>query len=138
MLRDGAAAQYGSDAIAGVMDFKLRRDDSGFELRARAGTYAVRDGDELTVEGNVGFALGGFLNLSAQIAHAAPTSRSEAYDITIGGSGLTPAQAVASRLTVNGRTFYGPDAFTYRYGDTGEVLQILPGSDGVPDDLDAR
>ena len=58
VLRDGAAAQYGSDAIAGVMDFKLRRDDSGFELRARAGTYAVGDGDDLTVEGNAGFPLG--------------------------------------------------------------------------------
>ena len=110
VLRDGAAAQYGSDAIAGVMDFKLRRDDGGFELRARVGTYAAGDGDELTVEGNVGFPLGngGFLNLSAQIADAAPTSRSEPYDLTIGGSGLTPAQAVASRLTVDGRTFYGP------------------------------
>ena len=140
VLRDGAAAQYGSDAIAGVMNFKLRRDDRGFELRARAGTYAAGDGDDLTVEGNVGFPLGngGFLNLSVQIAHAAPTSRSEPYDITIGGSGLTPAQAVASRLTVDGRTFYGPDAFTYRYADTGEVLQILPGSDGVADDLDTR
>ena len=139
VLRDGAAAQYGSDAIAGVMDLKLSRDDGGFDMRGRAGGYTAGDGFEATVEAKAGFPLGsGFFNLSAQIAEAAPTSRSEPYDITIGESGLTPAQAVESRLTVGGTTFYGPDAFTYRYSADGDIQQVLPGSDGVPDDLDRR
>ena len=139
VLRDGAAAQYGSDAIAGVMDVKLASERRGFALRARAGGYRAGDGEEGVVEAKAGFPLGsGFLTLSAQVAEAAPTSRSEPYDITIGSSGLTPAQAVMSRATVEGTTYYGPDAFTYRYAATGDLVQVLPGSDGVPDDLDTR
>ena len=37
VLRDGASAQYGSDAIAGVINFNLKQADSGAELRARSG-----------------------------------------------------------------------------------------------------
>ena len=139
VLRDGAAAQYGSDAIAGVMDVKLAGDSRGFELRARAGGYSAGDGEEVVVEGKAGFPLGrGFLTLSAQAADAAPTNRSAPYDIPIGSSGLTPAQAVASRATVDGKTYHGPDAFTYRYAASGDLVQVLPGSDGIPDDLDTR
>lgn len=139
VLRDGAAAQYGSDAIAGVMDLKLAGESRGFELRGRAGGYSAGDGEEVVVEAKAGFPLGrGFLTLSAQVAEAAPTNRSEPYDIPIGSSGLTPAQAVMSRLTVDGTTYHGPDAFTYRYAPSGNVVQVLLGSDGVPDDLDTR
>ena len=140
VLRDGAAAQYGSDAIAGVLNFQLRTDDAGFDLRARAGGYAEGDGDEATLEGNVGFPLGasGFVNVSAQFSRADPTSRSEPYDIGIGGSGLAPLQATGSSLTVDGVTYHGPDALTYTYSPTGEILQAARGSDGIPDDLDTR
>ncbi len=139
VLRDGAAAQYGSDAIAGVMDLKLAGESRGFELRGRAGGYSAGDGEEVVVEAKAGFPLGrGFLTLTAQVAEAAPTNRSEPYDIPIGSSGLTPAQAVMSRLTVDGTTYHGPDAFTYRYAANGDLVQVLPGSDGVPDDLDTR
>ena len=139
VLRDGAAAQYGSDAIAGVMDLKLAGESRGLELRARAGGYSAGDGEEVVVEAKAGFPLAsGFLTISAQVAEAAPTNRSEPYDIPIGSSGLTPAQAVTSRATVDGTTYYGPDAFTYRYATSGELVQVLPGSDGVPDDLDSR
>ena len=140
VLRDGAAAQYGSDAIAGVLNFKLRTDDSGLDLRARVGGYAEGDGQEATVEGNVGFPLGdgGFVNVSGQFSRADPTTRSEPYDIGIGSSGLTPLQATRTSLTVDGVTYHGPDALTYRYSPTGEVLQAARGSDGIPDDLDTR
>ncbi len=140
VLRDGAAAQYGSDAIAGVLNFRLRTDDAGFDLRARAGGYTEGDGDEATLEGNVGFPLGasGFANVSAQFSRADPTSRSEPYDIGIGGSGLTPLQATGSSLTVDGVTYHGPDALIYTYSPTGEILQAALGSDGIPDDLDTR
>ena len=140
VLRDGAAAQYGSDAIAGVLNFKLKTSDSGFDLRARAGGYARGDGEEATIEANAGFPLGdgGFLNVSAQLSDAAPTSRSQPYDIAIGGSGIAPLQATLSELTVDGVTYYGPDALTYTYSPAGELLQAARGSDGIPDDLDTR
>ena len=140
VLRDGAAAQYGSDAIAGVLDFKLRAADSGFDVRARAGGYRAGDGEEAALEATAGFPLGadGFLTLSAQLADTAATSRSEPYDLPIAASGLTPLQATASRRVVDGIAHYGPDAFTYVYAADGALVQILPGSDGVPDDRDTR
>ncbi len=140
VLRDGASAQYGSDAIAGVINFNLKQADSGAELRARTGRYGEGDGEEFTLEGNAGFSLpnGGYLKFSGQYSDSAPTSRSQPYDVTIAGSGQTPAEATANRLTVGGVTYYGPDALTYRYSPTGEILQAARGSDGVPDDLDSR
>ena len=140
VLRDGAAAQYGSDAIAGVINFNLKQADSGAELRARAGRYGEGDGEELTLEGNVGLPLpnGGFLNFSGQYSDSAPTSRSQPYDLTIAGSGQTPLEATRNRVTLGGVTYYGPDALTYRYSPVGEILQAALGSDGVPDDLDPR
>ncbi|MYE11926.1 MAG: TonB-dependent receptor [Gammaproteobacteria bacterium] len=140
VLRDGAAAQYGSDAIAGVLNFRLRTDDAGFDLRARVGSYTEGDGDEATLEGNLGLPLGdgGFVNLSGQFSRADPTSRSEPYDIGIGSSGVTPLEATRTSRTVDGVTYHGPDALTYAYSETGEILQAARGSDGVPDDLDTR
>ena len=140
VLRDGAAAQYGSDAIAGVINFNLKQADSGAELRARSGRYGEGDGEEFTLEGNVGFTLpnGGFLNLSGQYSDSAPTSRSQPYDLTIAGSGQTPLEATGNQVTLGGVTYYGPDALTYRYSPAGEVLQAALGTDGVPDDLDSR
>ena len=140
VLRDGSAAQYGSDAIAGVVNIRLKKHDSGFDLRARAGGYTRGDGEELTLEGNAGLPLGtgGFLNVSGQFSDAAPTSRSEPYDIAIGNSGNTPLEATGSRLTVDGVTYFGPDALTYTWSPAGELLQAALGSDGIPDDLDTR
>ena len=140
VLRDGAAAQYGSDAIAGVLNFQLRSASEGGRLRVRLGGYGQGDGEEATVEGNAGFRLGngGFLNVSAQVSDAAGTSRSEPYDLTIAGSGQTPLEATRNRRDVDGVTYYGPDAFTYTYAADGALLQVLAGSDGVPDDRDTR
>ncbi len=67
VLRDGAAAQYGSDAIAGVINFGLKDDDEGGEVVVQYGQY-FEDSDEQSrkLAGNVGLNLDdrGFLNLS--------------------------------------------------------------------------
>jgi len=78
ILRDGAAAQYGSDAIAGVMNFVLRDDAEGGSLTARYGSYYEGDGDTMEVSGNVGMPLtkDGFVNLSFQYKNSDATSRS--------------------------------------------------------------
>ncbi|MDP5130096.1 MAG: TonB-dependent receptor plug domain-containing protein, partial [Paraglaciecola sp.] len=81
VLRDGAAAQYGSDAIAGVINFRLKDNSEGGSLSIDYGQYFEGDGENVTVAGNIGFALGekGFLSISAEVASADPTSRSEQY-----------------------------------------------------------
>ena len=78
VLRDGASAQYGSDAIAGIMNFVLKEDDSGARVDAKWGQYFEGDGDAVTVAANVGLPLtdAGFANLSFEWKEADPTSRS--------------------------------------------------------------
>lgn len=78
VLRDGAAAQYGSDAIAGVMNFVLKDDADGGSISARYGEYYEGDGRNMVIDGNVGlpFTDDGFVNLSFQLKEADPTSRS--------------------------------------------------------------
>ena len=78
VLRDGAAAQYGSDAIAGVINFVLNDASEGGTFEARYGSYYEGDGDMIQLSGNVGLPLSdnGFINLSAEYRTADDTSRS--------------------------------------------------------------
>ena len=82
VLRDGASAQYGSDAIAGVMNFTLKDSPSGGSLEFRTGTFMEGDGESYTLAGNIGLPLGenGFANLSAEFGASNPTSRSVQRD----------------------------------------------------------
>ena len=77
VLRDGATAQYGSDAIAGVLNYGLR-DDAGLELQARYGRYKDHgDGKshQYAVNGGFKFGTAGFINLSAEYDDDGQTSR---------------------------------------------------------------
>lgn len=78
VLRDGAAAQYGSDAIAGVMNFVLKDASEGGSFSVKHGQYYEGDGDTTTYSGNVGMELtkDGFANVSFQYKNADATSRS--------------------------------------------------------------
>ena len=79
VLRDGAAAQYGSDAIAGVMNFQLKDARSGGSVEVSTGAFSTGwAGDAYTVAGNVGLPLGatGFANLSLEYGHSGRTDRS--------------------------------------------------------------
>ena len=79
VLRDGAAAQYGSDAIAGVLNFVLKDSTQGLHLEARHGFYIEESGEDMTsIAGNAGLPLAdtGFVNLSVEYAQSAPTDRS--------------------------------------------------------------
>ncbi|WP_416465147.1 TonB-dependent receptor plug domain-containing protein [Sphingomonas sp. VDB2] len=67
ILRDGAAAQYGSDAVAGVINIVLKKDASGGSVTIYGGERYRGDGEQAQVRLNYGFKLPneGFLNLSA-------------------------------------------------------------------------
>ena len=66
VLRDGAAAQYGSDAIAGVINIVLDDDNEGGQFGVSVGEFSEGDGQTTNVNFSKGFALGdsGFLNAS--------------------------------------------------------------------------
>jgi iron complex outermembrane receptor protein len=129
VLRDGASAQYGSDAIAGVMNFMLKDASSGGSIEIKSGSYAAGDGDLFAVAGNVGFPMGenGFINVSAEFGSSDATDRSVQRDDAAGliAAGNTavrnPAQIWGSpeieddiklwanfgNLMDNGNQFYG-------------------------------
>lgn len=81
ILRDGAAALYGSDAIAGVMNFQLKTNDSGGSLFVTSGEYYEGDGSNTTIGGNIGFSVGdgGFLSISGEHYTADATYRGNQY-----------------------------------------------------------
>lgn len=78
VLRDGAASQYGSDAIAGVINIVTKKNLSGTTLYGHWGKHYAGDGEVQQMGINKGLALGkkgGYLNLSGDIRHRDPTNR---------------------------------------------------------------
>jgi iron complex outermembrane recepter protein len=82
VLRDGAAAQYGSDAIAGVINFGLKRLDEGGTVEAFAGEYYEGDGFTQKYSAQIGLPVtaNGFATLTAEWGNADATSRSVQRD----------------------------------------------------------
>jgi iron complex outermembrane receptor protein len=87
VLRDGAAAQYGSDAIAGVINVILKNSSRGGALTLTSGEYFKHDGFTLGGAADAGLPLGedGFLHLSTEYRRhehslrSAPDQRTGAY-----------------------------------------------------------
>jgi len=82
VLRDGASAQYGSDAIAGVMNFILKDNNEGIEFELTQGQWMTaengRGGErDIAAAVNIGMPLSedGFLNVSAEYAVRPELSR---------------------------------------------------------------
>ena len=78
VLRDGAAAQYGSDAIAGVINVVLKDADSGHGVDYRYGEFDKGDGELNVVSGFTGLGFGddGFVALAAEYRDRNATNRS--------------------------------------------------------------
>lgn len=77
VLRDGAAAQYGSDAIAGVINFALSDDAEARRINVQTGEYFEGDGAITEISGLFGTSLGdsGFATLAFETKETDPTSR---------------------------------------------------------------
>ena len=122
VLRDGAAAQYGSDAIAGVINMQLKKNRSGGSFMAYLGsTYTSPEYDDITNRGesgekiygddpitdgntfstalNFGLPWGedGFISTTVSYAHADATDRSGTYSHSSGW--YTEEQYTALGLT---------------------------------------
>ena len=78
VLRDGAAALYGSDALAGVINFKLKDASEGGSAEIRMGEYTEGDGKMAYFAGNMGMELGanGFANVTLEYGSSDETVRS--------------------------------------------------------------
>lgn len=100
VLRDGASAQYGSDAIAGVVNIILKDASEGGSLSAQVGEYSEGDGARTMVSANWGFPLGyeGFLNATVEHASSDATSRGVARP----DAAFVASRVGASQVPING------------------------------------
>ena len=108
VLRDGAAAQYGSDAIAGVINFALKDSNSEGSIAVKTGTYSEGDGELLQLQANKGFRLfdNGFINTTIEYRQQQGTSRSVQRDdalrlIESGNTFIADPSQVWGTLDVN-------------------------------------
>jgi iron complex outermembrane recepter protein len=115
VLRDGASSQYGSDAIAGVLNFILRDNRDGIELTAKYGQTYEGDGENYLLGANIGLPLGdtGFVNLSAEYGESNATDRSVQRDdaaalIAAGNTAVADPAQIWGQPNVNDDfKFYG-------------------------------
>ena len=115
VLRDGAAAQYGSDAIAGVVNVILRNSPVGGSVYAQYGEYYEGDGERVIVGANAGFALGGagFLNASFEYTNSEQTSRGVPHGDVAGIASVVGIEQVP--LGGLGQRWGDPEEETFKF-----------------------
>jgi iron complex outermembrane receptor protein len=94
VLRDGASAQYGSDAIAGVINIVLKGSGEGGSLAVDYGQYSAGDGNKYQLSGDTGvsFADGrGKLHLAGQVSQQDESDRAGPYRGTTPNTGNFPS-----------------------------------------------
>ena len=119
VLQDGAAAQYGSDAIAGVINIILKQDADGGSVDLLAGQYFEGDGDTGEVSFNAGFApaQGAFVNISALTRYHSYSNR--------GGPDQRVEQAIASGAHPEWRSLPGYPYLNKIFGDARYQLNLV-------------
>ena len=136
VLRDGAAAQYGSDAIAGVINIEMKR-SLGCEAVTGAGEYSARDGKNYMGSAYCGFALGdgGVIGITGEALNRGRSNRADADSPRIIGDSLVRNRTVY----INGDIPAGPDGKLYftagaqnRYGSSAAFGRGGIGSDDIP------
>lgn len=104
VLRDGASAQYGSDAIAGVVNLVLKGAEKGGSLVLDLGQHAAGDGQQYQLSGDSGIGFAderGFVHVAGQLTHQDDTNRAGPYAGSAPDSGNNP----------------GVGEVAFRYGD---------------------
>jgi iron complex outermembrane receptor protein len=128
ILKDGASAIYGSDAIAGVVNIITRKDFSGLEANAYWGQY--NEGDGTTVSADISYGLvkeksSMFFNLSHTDQETVFAADREQARFPVPGTGLTRG----SSGTPQGRFIF----FDNTSADTGLCPLVDTTGDGTPD-----
>jgi iron complex outermembrane recepter protein len=113
ILRDGAAAQYGADAIAGIVNLALKKSVNKGVAQIQYGLTSTGDGGGYSAGLNYGFRLGktGYLNLTGNYQDVAGTDRSDPYNPqpVIGGAyaGIYSNTKATDEATREARGVYG-------------------------------
>jgi len=134
VLRDGASAQYGSDAIAGVINIILKKGAKGGDVEVTGGQYSAGDGRQWQGSADFGIPLSddkGWLRLTAQSGNEDYTNRA-APDTRTGYTGLgvnyrqgDPA-VHDTNLLLNTQYDITPDVQFYAFGHFGRRETTSP------------
>jgi iron complex outermembrane receptor protein len=138
VLLEGAAAQYGSDAIAGVINIILKKDNSGGMLRALRGGYMDGGGDTNDGSAHIGFAPtdDSFFNVTAEIQNHAHSMRGGIDPRVVDPSKLATYPDSNMPLStgypylnlIQGDAHFTQATFAFnsgfKLGDVGRVLQL--------------
>lgn len=133
VLRDGASAQYGSDAIAGVINIVLKDNVGEFTGNVTYGAYNAStpysgdikssgiDGNTVQINGNYGFKIKekGFLNATVDVMKKDHTNRpANADKYSIYREQFGDAEAKSASLFLNGSIATGSNSDFYIFGGT--------------------
>lgn len=130
VLRDGAAAQYGSDAIAGVINIILKKNVGG-TATLNYGISGRGDGETYQGGANYGTSLGkkdSYINLSLQLSHRGKTTRTQNHRLDIFGDNFAydfagdPEAAIVADNEIIRQRGLTRDDFNFQIGDA-EIKQ---------------
>jgi iron complex outermembrane receptor protein len=113
ILRDGAASQYGSDAIAGVINIVTKDYTDLLDVNAMTGVTGSNDGAMVKGSANYGFKIGqkGFLNVTGEFLKKDPTNRAGTYTGAIFSNDPAVDQMMINQVPG------GRDAFKMKIGE---------------------
>jgi len=137
VLRDGAAAQYGSDAIAGVINIILKDYSEGGLFSGSIGEYTEGDGRNYNVDLFHGFSLGddGFMSFTLNYRDRESTTRRNPQGVCLyGGCVDTDGNGYLEPAPGNEvREVSGPSRNPFRIGDSDseQFAVVLNGAYGV-------
>jgi len=125
ILRDGASAQYGSDAIAGVMNIILKKSTKGGSATLRTGITGKGDGEMIGVSINNGTTVGdkGFVNYTVDFSKVQLANRpgtvSAQDEAAYWGVPLATTQAFISKYPDAGNINGSPETFAAKFSVNG-------------------
>ncbi|HEY1589618.1 MAG TPA: TonB-dependent receptor, partial [Rhodanobacter sp.] len=135
VLRDGASAQYGSDAIAGVINIILKKGAQGGDVQVTGGQYSAGDGRQWQGSANFGIPLAGdkgWIRFTLQDGNedytnrARPDNRSPAWE-ALGVNYRQGDPAVHDKnLFINSQYDITPDVQFYAFGHYGHRDSTSP------------
>ncbi|MBX2821443.1 MAG: TonB-dependent receptor [Rhodothermaceae bacterium] len=130
ILRDGASAQYGSDAIAGVINVVLKKQTDNIQLNIGTGVTREGDGEQAQLSANYGFPIGqdGYFNVTGEYVDRGRTNRSDPWQGDI-FPGITGAEA--TDLELENRAL-SRDDFSMRTGQSASIIGAVFFNTSVP------
>ena len=135
VLRDGASAQYGSDAIAGVINIILKKGAKGGDVELTGGQYSAGDGRQWQGSANFGIPLGddkGWLRITVQNGNQNYTNRAGLDDRSPAWEALGvnyhegDPQVRDSNVMLNSQYDITPDVQFYAFGHYGRRQSTSP------------